>query len=90
MVQARFIDSFLSTIEAQLGTRVLRDNYHTVVRHLEFEGAERLKRYAEAQRRMREAKEAGRRQQDYRRYAEKEESVQLVRPLSGFNDRTHP
>ncbi|OQV11644.1 hypothetical protein BV898_14066 [Hypsibius exemplaris] len=74
---ARFIDSFLSTLEAQMGTRVLRDSHYTLVRHLEFQGVERLKRYAEAQRRMREAKEAGRRQQDYRRYAEKEESVQL-------------
>ncbi|XP_055336367.1 cilia- and flagella-associated protein 91-like [Paramacrobiotus metropolitanus] len=72
-----FIESFLSSLEAQIGTEVLREKHYELVRQLEFNAVDRWKRFAETQRRMRESHEAGRRQQDYRRYMEQEATVQL-------------
>lgn len=74
----RFLDNFLSALEAHIATPYIREQHFALVRQLEFDAIDRWKRYAETQRRMREAHEAGRRQQDYRRYAETEETVQVV------------
>ncbi|GAU90819.1 hypothetical protein RvY_03182 [Ramazzottius varieornatus] len=85
--RCRFIDSFLSCIEAERGTKILQEKHLELSRHIELTKIDRLRRYAETQRRMREAQEAGRRQQEYRRRCETERTVQQFQAGHRFSAR---